>query len=376
MNALNNQKPRLDWLQVLRGIAAVMVVLLHLWLHEQKAFGSSLVAPNLFKSGDAGVDVFFIISGFIMVFITPGAFQNFFDWASFLYRRFTRIFPPYWIVSVVLLPVWLRHPEMFNNFHHNQMDLGRSFLLFPQSSFPLVGVGWTLIHELYFYILVSFLFFCRPNLRIAGVAIWFTALWAANLAGSSEYFQGSPVLQLVFSPFSMEFQLGMIVAFTWKWLKLHGLPVWFYALLACASLVALCVAGCLIPPVGGYPDNNHLYRVAFFGLPAVFLVAAIVQVDVSGQFTAPGWAILIGDASYAIYLVHAPIVSALYKIFARLDPHPHFWAAVGALSGIGAAGILAGILFHVLIERRLITFFHKRSPFRRNPNLPLAKAVV
>jgi peptidoglycan/LPS O-acetylase OafA/YrhL len=376
MSASIDQKPRLDWLQVLRGIAAVMVAFFHLWLWEKKALGANVMAPFFFKSGESGVDVFFIISGFIMVFITPKAFRGISDWASFLYRRFTRIFPPYWIVSAALFALWLRHPELFNNFYHNQMDVWRSFLLVPQAFLPLEGVGWSLIHEIYFYILVSFLFFCRPSVRIVGVVIWFSALWALNAAGSSEHYQGSPVRQLIFSPFSLEFQLGMIVAFTWKWLSARHLPASFYTLLAVLSLVTLYVAGWYIPPVGVYPDNNHLYRVVYYGLPALFLVAAIIQLDVSGRFKAPGWAILIGDASYAIYLLHVAIINTLYKLFARLDPHPHFLAAFCALSGIAGAAVLGGILFHVLIERRLIAFFHERSPFRRKVRVPSANAVV
>jgi peptidoglycan/LPS O-acetylase OafA/YrhL len=376
MNAPIDQNPRLNWLQVLRGIAAIMVVLCHLSLWETKAFGSNIIAPFFLKSGEAGVDVFFIISGFIMVFITAKTFQDILDWSSFLYRRFTRIFPPYWIVSGALLLLWLRHPELYNNFYHNRMDIARSFLLFPQSFLPLESVGWSLIHELYFYIVVSFLFFCRPSFRIVGVVIWFSTLWAANLAGISEYFQGSPLRQLIFSPFSMEFQLGMIVAFTWKWLRSRCLPAWFYICLGGACLVLLYVAGCFIPLVGVYPDNNHLYRVAYYGLPALFLVIAIVQLDASVRFKAPRWAVLAGDASYAIYLLHVAVITTLYKIFARLDPHPHFWLALGAFSSIAIGAVLSGLLFHVLVERRLISFFHKYSPFGRNPKTSPAKALV
>ena len=201
-------------------------------------------------------------------------------------------------------------------------------------------------------------------------------LWAANLAGSSEHFQGSPALQLVFSPYSLEFQMGMMVAFTWQWLRFRRLPACFYMLLASGSLIVLYIAGCFVPEIGVYPNNNHLFRLAYFGLPAFFLVAAVVQLDVSSRFKAPGWAILTGDASYAIYLVHVIIMNTLYKSFARLDPHPHFLMALCAFVGIGVASVLGGIFFHVFVERRFITFFHRRSPFGRQSGMPAVKVAA
>ena len=187
----------MEWVQVLRGLAASMVVFLHLGIREAKTFGTHLATPRFLGGGDAGVDVFFVISGFIMVFITPKQLAGFPGWLEFIYRRFTRIFPPYWIVSGLLLLVWFRKPEMFNGYYHNQLDLGRSFFLLPQSFTPLVTVGWSLIHEVYFYVMLSGLLMWGTVGRMRWLAIWFATILLTNLLGWAAATQNSPTLQLI-----------------------------------------------------------------------------------------------------------------------------------------------------------------------------------
>lgn len=358
-----DKKMRLEWLQVLRGIAATMVVLCHMGMWEEKAMGAGAVAPHFLKSGESGVDIFFVISGFIMVFITPEKFKGASEWLAFLYRRFTRIFPPYWIVTGLLFLIWLRKPELFNNYYHNQMDIGRSFLLLPQSFTPLIAVGWSLIHEVYFYFVVSFVFWRNQFGRVAWLVGWFVTLLGLNIFGSAELFRGSPVMQLLLSPFSLEFQMGMIAAFTWKYLARLRLRAWFYVISASICLVGIYVSGGVIPSVGVYPDNNHLFRVAYYGLPAFILVAFVVQIDAGAFLKAPRWAVLAGDASYAIYLLHLPIINAAYKSFSAWVPHPNFCLSIIGFLAIVAASIASAMAFHLVIERRLISFFHRKNPF-------------
>ncbi len=359
-----NQKMKLEWLQVLRGIAAIMVVFCHLGIYEHKTLGNSGIIPAWVDAGAAGVDVFFVISGFIMAFITPDRFRKIPEWLAFLYRRFTRIFPPYWMVSLVLLLCWLRNPGLFNNFYHNQMNIGRSFILFPQSFPPLVAVGWSLIHEVYFYVLVSFIFLFAATSRIACLAGWFLLLLGVDVFCPLESFHGSPVKQLITSPFGLNFQAGMAIALTWKALTRLRLPPKLYFLLASAGFASLYLAGQFAPRFGVYPDNNYLCRAAYFGLPACLMVLSVVQLDAGAFFTAPRWAVLLGDASYAIYLLHLPIIVSLYGVCARLMPQPGFPAALCAFLVIAAMAILGPVLFYVTVERRLISFFHRNSPFK------------
>ncbi|HEY4415420.1 MAG TPA: acyltransferase [Verrucomicrobiae bacterium] len=351
---------RMEWLQVLRGVAATMVFFDHVCLSEMKEFGKIISLPHFLMSGDAGVDVFFVISGFIMLFITPQRIDSVRGWLEFIYRRLTRIFPPYWIVFVVMFAVWLRKPELFNNYYHNQMDVWRSFFLVPQSFETLVGVGWTLIHELYFYFVFSALLIWGITGRISLLIIWFGTVLLVNLLGWTEKLEGQHVLQLISSPFSLEFQLGVLIALCYKKFNALRFAPWLCALLAIGGIVAIYGIGHFIPYVGVYPNNNHLFRVGYYGLAAFFTVFWVVQLDTAARtIKAPHWAVLCGDASYSFYLLHGPIVVALYKIFRSITPYPNFGIAICYDLLVIVAAFSVAILFHVKIERRLISFFHR-----------------
>ena len=139
-------------IQALRGIAVLSVVFFHLLTIEQKYGGSKTILPDLLQFGMFGVDLFFVISGFVMVTVTRGKFQILKQASRFIYHRAARIYPTYWVYSILVLIVFLLQPSWVNNSQGNQANILASFLLFPSQTLPLVMVGWTLIHEIYFYL--------------------------------------------------------------------------------------------------------------------------------------------------------------------------------------------------------------------------------
>ena len=147
-------------IQALRGIAAVSVVAFHLIPIEAKYGSGESILPNFFEFGMFGVDLFFVISGFVMASLTKGQFQNASNGLTFLYQRLSRIYPVYWFYSALVLMVFFIQPTWVNSAQGNQINILSSFLLWPEATLPLINVGWTLIHEMYFYIIFTvFLFF-------------------------------------------------------------------------------------------------------------------------------------------------------------------------------------------------------------------------
>ena len=130
-------------IQALRGIAVLSVVFFHLLTIEQKYGGSRTILPDLFQFGLFGVDLFFVISGFVMVTVTRGKFQIPRQALRFIYHRVARIYPTYWVYSILVLIVFLLQPSWVNNSLGNQVDILSSFLLFPSRNLPLVMVGWS-----------------------------------------------------------------------------------------------------------------------------------------------------------------------------------------------------------------------------------------
>jgi len=102
-------------IQALRGIAVLLVVFSHMLPIENKYSATDKILPDIFMIGISGVDLFFLISGFVMVSVTQNTNQSISKIKLFLYHRFTRIYPLYWFYSILILTVFLLQPSMVNN---------------------------------------------------------------------------------------------------------------------------------------------------------------------------------------------------------------------------------------------------------------------
>jgi exopolysaccharide production protein ExoZ len=133
-------------IQALRAIAANGVLVSHLFVVEQKYSHGGAVLSADAHLGAFGVDLFFVISGFIMATIARNA-----SWQRFLFDRAMRTLPPYWFYTTLVLIVSFYVPAYVNSSFEQPPSLWRSYLLIPDSVGPLLAVGWTLMHEMYFY---------------------------------------------------------------------------------------------------------------------------------------------------------------------------------------------------------------------------------
>ncbi len=309
------------------------------------------VMPRIFEQGNGGVDLFFVISGFIMVFIQPAPIDSRNSYLRFIIHRVTRIYPPVWIIMLALLPIWALHPELFNNYYHNHVDIIRSFLLLPQNYTPLLDVAWTLIHEVYFYLVVSLaLMFTWRGRWIFG-GIWFLIVLCVYLCFGKTEFHHIRVLQLIFSPFSLTFLLGYFIGLSFNRLR-TARPWLVFALLAAGITAAAFSLAIPWPQTFEiYPDNNSFFRFAARGLPAAMLVTGaiafeshlpknILHID------------FLGDISYATYLIHLPVVTVFYIILAKLDLQSPILMILSAITCLIICLLLSG-LFHVFVERRV-----------------------
>src|SRR4028118_1043167 len=145
---------KLNLLQVYRGIAAVLVVMIHL-TEISTGILNQVTFFNLFQAGWSGVDYFFVLSGFIMVYVHRSAIGKKDQLKSFLVKRAVRIYPIYWIITLTVWCLFLVIPAFANN---QDLSLGyviRSLLLIPQKNPPILEVGWTLIYAINFYLLLD-----------------------------------------------------------------------------------------------------------------------------------------------------------------------------------------------------------------------------
>jgi exopolysaccharide production protein ExoZ len=292
---------QLDGIQILRGVAASMVVFHHFCLMLNEYGGHSRVAQyhNLGLVGAAGVDIFFVISGFIIVY-TMMLRERPITWPQFALARIKRVVPLYWLFTLLLVGIWVTHKALKSMVVTPDL-LIRSLFFLPltkytlgaaPSSHPILVQGWTLQYEAFFYLL------CTLVIAILGVKKLFPfvsiavvlSMVAARLIPSAPNYLSDPLL--------LEFVAGTILG----WLAATGL----LAGLAHGRVLAwLAISGATVALfLTSFLTDPFSARVWGWGIPGVLLVfgSILVKPSRSGILARP--AIYIGSASYSIYLGH------------------------------------------------------------------------
>ena len=334
-------------IQALRGIAVLSVVLFHSLYIEQKYGGSETLLPNILQFGMFGVDLFFVISGFVMVTVTRGKFQILKEALRFIYHRLVRIYPIYWVYSVLLLIVYFIQPTWINNAQGNQVDILASFLLLPSHILPLVVVGWTLIHEVYFYLMFFIILLLTPERYL----IYTVLLWGLGVGLLNFYLQSSsPVLMLISHPLTIEFIGGCLLAITYfkKDVKIRSEILLIIVGLGLAASVYgfLCYQNITgsIAPLGWW-------RVIILGIPALLTVYCLTIAERNGWVIHTS-IIRIGDASYSIYLSHLLTISTFGRIWS-------LFSIDDVLDNI----IMLPILFMLVLMVGFLSYWYVEKPF-------------
>src|SRR4028118_1761489 len=162
---------KLNLLQVYRGIAALLVVMVHLTITSADLL-NQLTFFNLFRAGWSGVDYFFVLSGFSMVYVHRSAIGKKDQLKSFLVKRAVRIYPIYWIITLTVWCLFLVIPGFANNQDLSLENVIVSLLLIPQNDKPILDVGCTLIYQLYFYFLFRIAIRLKPKHSVPLLSAW------------------------------------------------------------------------------------------------------------------------------------------------------------------------------------------------------------
>ncbi|WP_126177006.1 acyltransferase family protein [Tsuneonella rigui] len=338
-----SETPRVAAIQALRGLAALTVAAVHFvsgFLHYID--GRTFIPVGLSEqTASAAVALFFMISGCVMVLSTRMLFGSWRGAGTFWRRRLVRVVPPYWIASglFALVALWTGLPFEWTGFWHSLVfwirpAAGASSVPFSLFLWP----GWTLFYELMFYALFgAALVLGQRRAVIAATLVIVVAVMAGQIAPPDTLF-----LFAITRPVALLFIPGMLfgiwlsarrtVPAALRWLALAGVPFAF-ALLPAPSPDA---------PLGfGY--------VAWAGLPALLVMVAAV----GGPLRLAGVraATVMGDASYAIYLLHVPFAHAFMEVFNRDLSHPG-GSLAGLVIGLPLLIALSAAFYHA-VERPL-----------------------
>ncbi len=321
---------RLENIQALRLWAALAVVIFHTAMYY-RTHETLLLKPILFAFdpwGKIGVDVFFVISGFVIWHSTVKHHAPT-DAPRFIFRRLARIYLSYWpaLIFAAIVFYWNKPHEF---------DLSNSWsaiTLLPADIVPngaiILGVRWTLTYELIFYAVFALLMLLPRRQAMIALLLWGGLTLIPAVDGST-----------FLSPYVAEFAAGAALAAT-------GRPRWT----DWRMLVALGVIAVAFFVAGLYVDSkeNTLGRVLTFGPFSVLVVYMAVALEQSRKVVAGPAIVELGNASYALYLIHIPILTIFGRHWQTAKAYPDLMAGSAIV-----ASVLASLLWWWLWEKRAV----------------------
>ena len=338
--------------QVLRGIAALLVVVFHIREEIGERLGDDRWPSMTF--GAFGVDIFFVISGFILVYATAPEFGSVRAAPTFFLRRLTRIVPLYWAVTAAYALFMVRtHQDP--GYTAPYLAASLSFLPYPQPGggdySPAYSLGWTLEYEMFFYLCLAGVIALPRTLAVSTLSVVLLCLAVAGqlvpMPWPLDFWSNSQIIEFVF---------GMILAEAY--LRKVRLPGWLCVALALGGFAAVLAS---VPSM----DQWWAYRGLGWGLPGAALVGAAVFHRPRKSGAVRRFLERLGDASYSIYLIHYLV----FVLVAHLLRHhltaipPLGYAALLLAASVGAA-MITYRYFERPVTRSLQRLLVSRPPHR------------
>ena len=330
-----------EGVQALRALAALAVAVLHIADEAGALRGMPGHSPWPWLDAlplEAGVDLFFVISGFVLVWASWDAFGSLRAVPPFIVRRLLRVAPLYWLLTGVTILAGAALPGLLSEgLAEGSGYLVASALFIPwrrADGFvqPVLRLGWTLEYEMLFYALLA----CAlPLPRRAGLAALLAAIAVLVIAGQLIPFAATP-LAFWTDPIVLEFALGVLIALAARAGGRAGWPGVLALMLACA---AAAMAAQFSPA-----DIRVLVR----GVPCALLVFCALSIR---QVAPP--VLLVGDASYALYLIH-PFPMRALRVLATHLPLPSLIAPLAYVCATLAVAVALAILLHRGIEQPIL----------------------
>lgn len=317
---------RIEGIEALRGLAAVAVVLCHTARHLDQAFGA-LLLRRLFEPGHSGVDLFFVLSGFIILLVHRRDVDRPDRLGRYTWRRLVRVWPLYWLA----LAITIAKTIVGGHVAPSAGEVVWNMALLPTTGEPILGIAWTLQFEAVFYLLFGLLLVDR-RLGIAALGSWL----ALVIGGLTVGWQVS----VATSAFALEFGLGMAAAT----LVRRG-TVTQPARIAMTG--GLLFAAAWIAEAARLLDGYGTLARMAYGVPAAMIVAGVA----AWRPSVPQPLRTLGAASYAIYLFHLLGIGAAWQLLGRAGAT---MPSVGWFVTLATSGILSGLVSHRLVERPML----------------------
>ncbi len=307
-------RKELHWIQALRGIAALMVLFFHMHPHWDMVPALSWTS-TITRWGFSGVDIFFALSGFV-VYRSARRSIPVQGLRPFARKRLLRIYLGYWpVLLLIALTTLFVYQASLPGL--KKMVLS-TLLLYPNIWDNWLQPAWSLTMEIYFYLWIALIALLPQRHQIKAIAcvIVLLAVWGLGwlIADRQGVFNGQQPLRYVFTGLGIEFLAGALLAHA------YDRQVWFFrtpttTLPLCLMLMTVGLGmGSLSP----YFDRVEVMRAASFGLMGVSALALALTLERT-RFSPPAWLVLVGDASYSLYLLHTFLLDASGRARMEID---------------------------------------------------------
>jgi exopolysaccharide production protein ExoZ len=332
----DHTKSRFVTLELGRAVAASLVVLHHAGniMAQPRFYGEHPFSGHL-QNFNVGIDFFFVLSGFIITWVHWRDIGDPSRLGNYAAKRFLRIYPPYWGVMIPLAILYVGFPSAGIPSQRDPLNIALSIFLLPAAPQPVLGVAWTLVHEVFFYAVFAGVI-AAGRFGLAVFAMWALAILAIDRLGESTF-----PLSFFASPFNLDFIMGVCAAALLKSRRILLPAVLFVAGIASFSALML-----FAPHI---QDDSLVSRLAFGG-SAFFALLGLVALELRRPIRLPQALVLFGAASYSVYLVHPVVLSFGVHILSRA---PAMLPDDAIALVLAASGIGAGFLYYKIFEPAL-----------------------
>lgn len=350
--AQGRQEKAIQSIQVMRGLAAAAVAVYHTHvILEQPRYGGIESFGAIASTGWLGVNFFFVLSGFIILHAHSMDIGRPARAPRYVWKRFTRVYPVYWAcLTAFLVAAWLGLGNA--QFSWQPLNLLSAYVLVQLTdtlSLPL-QVAWTLFHEVRFYAIFTLLIISRP-LGLAAILAWAVGIGVANISGT-------PGAISLFHMWASYFLFGMASQILFRRMDARwGLPLFLLGI----GLLAACWSGGLVTRRMAEAGPTALLALA---MPFCLILLGGALWERAVNWQPSRLLLLLGDASYSVYLVHSAAITLTgtitQKFASGLLPAPLLFVIAALVS------IAAGIAVHLVVERPVMAMARRASASRAN----------
>ncbi|MEM1252516.1 MAG: acyltransferase [Cyanobacteria bacterium P01_H01_bin.21] len=364
---IQQSSQKLELLEAFRGIAALLIVVFHATDLFNLKFNQRFLL-SVFEFGDAGVDFFFVLSGFFLALSGASYIGNSGKAKDFLFKRCLRIYPVYWLISLCIIPIYFLVPSFGKGYETDIGVILKSLLLIPQAHPPILSVAWFLSHLVFFY-LAFLLIILSPKI---GYKLVLAGLWLSVLYSLIDILSGFQLrnnihffIDFIFSYYTLEFAAGCWVGHLFKKRQLTVSRSRLLLVIGCLSFVGFGLLDVYVFHTSSETSSiAHYYEFITYGLSSVLIVAGAAFLEKRRRLSVNKGLLTLGAASFSIYLTHYPILSVFTKAM-----------EVVGITGLGlrtlvmvsmcVVTVLIGCVLHLSLEKKLILLFRDRLTYKR-----------